>query len=265
MDDLDPDGPQSATLTASAAGYVNGAEYLTITDNEASVEGVTPGAANNTLNGGFITALRAGNFNGPSQFRIGAGSVVPTGLTLNTTTGLLSVIIASSNATGPYPIVIERFNTIGETVSQSFTLTVAQPSANTFNSWIATFPSVGGDTSLTDDFDRDGLPNGIENFLGTSPASSNAGLIQVSSSPTTLVFRHSRSNLVASDITPSYEWSADLARWNGSAVTTGGTTVTIGTSIIMDTQAPANDLVEVTATISGNPSQRIFVRLETVR
>ena len=42
MDDLDSDGPQQVTLTASAAGYANGATVLTVTDNEPTVEGVTP-------------------------------------------------------------------------------------------------------------------------------------------------------------------------------------------------------------------------------
>jgi hypothetical protein len=44
-----------------------------------------------------------------------------------------------------------------------------------------------------------------------------------------------------------------------------GTTVTFGTTVITDTTAPANDLVEVTATLSGTPAAKIFVRLKAVK
>ena len=66
------------------------------------------------------------------------------------------------------------------------------------------------------------------------------------------------------DLTASYEWSADLAAWHPSAATSGGTTVTIAAATITDTVAPANDLVEVTATINGT-SQQIFVRLKVAQ
>jgi len=265
VDDLDSDGPQTAIFTASAAAYQNGAIILTITDNEPSVEGVTPAAANNPTNSGFVAALRSGILNSPALFRSGVGAVIPVGLTLNPTTGVLSGTIDSINSAGLYLIVIERYNSLGESVSQTFTLTVGQGAGNTFSTWVGTFPSLGDATELMDDFDNDGLPNGIENYLGTAPDVSNQGLTQVSATAASLVFRHSRSNTPASDLTPSYEWSVNLGTWNASATTQGGTTVTFGTSVITNAEVPANDLVEVTATISGGPASRIFVRLKTVK
>lgn len=260
VDDLDSDGPQQVVLTASAAGYANGTSTLTVTDNEPTVEGVTPAAGNNNANIAFVAALRNGSLNAPALFRIGVGAVIPATLTLDPVTGLLSGTLDIGNPPGDYLIVIERYNTLGETVSQSYTLTLGAGTGSSYATWISNYNGVGTLTALGDDADGDSLPNGIENHLGTLPDSSNPGLTQVSTTASTLVFRHSRTNTPATDLTASYEWSADLAAWHPSATTSGGTTVTIVAATITDTAAPANDLVEVTATISGT-SQRIFVRL----
>ncbi len=261
VDDLDSDGPQQVVLTASAAGYTNGTSTLTVTDNEPSVEGVTPAAGNNTANIAFVTALRNGSLNSPALFRIGVGAVIPTPLTLDPVTGILSGTLDTGNPAGDYLIVIERYNTLGETVSQSYTLTLGPGTGSSYTNWISNYNGVGTLTALGDDADGDGLPNGIENHLGTLPDSGNSGLTHVSTTASTLVFRHTRTNTPASDLIASYEWSADLAAWHPSAAASGDTTVTIAAATITDTAAPANDLVEVTATMSGTPGQRIFVRL----
>jgi hypothetical protein len=265
VDDVDSDGPQQVVLTASAAGYTNGTSTLTVTDNEPTVEGVTPAAGNNSANIAFVTALRNGSLNAPSLFRIGVGAVMPTTLTLDPATGLLSGTLDTANPPGDYLIVIERYNTLGETVSQSYTLTLGAGPGSSYAAWISNYHGVGTLTALGDDADGDGLPNGIENHLGTPPDSSNPGLTQVSTTASTLVFRHSRTNTPASDLTASYEWSADLAGWHPSATTSGGTTVIITAVTLTDTTAPANDLVEVTAIVSGTPDQRIFVRLKATQ
>ena len=51
----------------------------------------------------------------------------------------------------------------------------------------------------------------------------------------------------------------------GSHVTDGDTTVTIVAATITDNSAPDNDLVEVTATVTGTPEPQIFVRLKAVK
>ena len=262
VDDPDSDGPQQVVLTASAAGYTNGTSTLTVTDNEPTVEGVTPAAGNNTANIAFVTALRNGSLNAPALFRTGVGAVIPAALLLDPVTGILSGNIDPGNPPGDYLIVIERYNTLGETVSQSYTLTLGAGTGSSYAGWISNYNGVGTLTALGDDADGDGLPNGIENHLGTLPDSGNPGLTQVSTTASTLVFRHSRTNTPATDLTASYEWSADLVAWHPSAATSGGVTVTIADATITNTEAPANDLVEVTATVSGTPGQRIFVRLK---
>lgn len=261
VDDVLTDGSQTVILTASAAAYSNGTASVTVTDNEVALVGVTPGAPNSPLNLPFVSALRAGGLNAPALFRPGAGASIPTGLTLDPGTGTLSGTIASGNAAGNYLIVIERYNTLGETVSQSYTLVLSQAAGNTYQDWIAS-QNVGALTGFTDDADGDGLANGLENHLGTSAATPNPGLARISSSPGTLVFRHSRSNTPASDISVSYEWSADLVQWHPSATASGGTTVTMGTATLVDASAPANDIIEVTATVTGSPGNRIFLRIK---
>jgi hypothetical protein len=39
--------------------------------------------------------------------------------------------------------------------------------------------------------------------------------------------------------------------------------VTITTSVLIEANAPTNDLVEVTATVTGTPEHQLFVRLKT--
>jgi subtilisin family serine protease len=237
-----------------------------LTLSSPSAEGVSPGAANNPANLAFITALRTGNSGlGEVLFRIGAGATLPTGLALDPLTGVLSGIPSTANSPGNYTIIIERYNTLGEMVSQSYTLTLSTGTANTYATWIAGFPALGALTGAAEDPDKDGLPNAIEHYLGTAPNASSSGLTIDSSSSGALVFRHSRTNNPASDVTAVYQWSTDLVTWNAAAATASGTTVNINAVTVNDTAPPNKDLVAVTATVTGLPVRRVFVRLKASR
>ena len=262
VDDSEIDGSQSAALTATADGYINGTLNLTVTDNEAPPVGVTPGSPNSPQNTAFVSDLRSGALNSPALFRFGTGANVPSGLTLDPATGALTGAIAFATPAGTYPIIIERYNTLGETVCQSFTLTVEAGSAASYAGWIAGYP-VGQATGPTADPDADGLANAIECLLGTRPDQTNTGVKTVSAVPGTLVFRHPRTNTPPTDLTLAYEWSADLATWH-PAGTASGTTVTFGQQVIENTEAPATDLIEVTATATGTVPAGLFVRLAAV-
>ena len=133
-----------------------------------------------------------------------------------------------------------------------------------FAAWIGGY-AVGALTGVNDDFDHDGLPNAIEDILGTPPNAYSAGLVNLSKTASTLVFRHTRSNTISPDLTASYEWSANLVNWNAAGTSLGGVTVNIVAVVINDVAAPANDLVEVTATVTGSPAKEIFVRLKAVK
>lgn len=128
--------------------------------------------------------------------------------------------------------------------------------------WINGF-SVGGLTEVNDDFDRDGLGNAVENLMGTAPDAFNAGLTPSSGGAGTITFRHTRSAAPANDLTGTYEWSADLTTWQGSGAAAGGTTVTFAAPVIVTAGTP--DLVEVTATVTGTPAPRIFVRFKATQ
>ena len=225
------------------------------------LNGVTPGAANTPLNEAFVTALRSGVLASPALYRLGPGANLPVGLSLDASTGLLAGVISASNPAGDYPIVIERFNTLGEVVTQSFTLTVTSPPPLTFSTWIGGY-NVGAATSRDGDFDADGLGNALENWLGTRPDLASAGLVPISATATTFTFRHTRSNEPASDLIARYEWSTDLANWHLSGASNGlGHTVEIGATVVQNLAAPENDLIEVVATITQGTSRTIFVRL----
>jgi hypothetical protein len=172
-------------------------------------------------------------------------------------TGVLSGVVATTNPPGAYPIVIERYNSLGETVSHTFTLSLGSP---TFASWLGGF-NVGTATSRAGDFDGDGLGNALEHWLGSRPDIPNPGLAPLTATGTTFTFRHSRSNLPATDVVARYEWSPDLIFWFASGESHAGVRVDLRDTVVNDTIAPANDLIEVTATVVQGAGPSVFVRL----
>lgn len=137
------------------------------------------------------------------------------------------------------------------------------PAGDNYLSWIGGY-NVSGQTGFGQDPDGDGLSNGIEHVLGSDPTIAGHGLRLVSSSGSnSFVFRHTRTNALGTDVTPSYEWSADLAGWHASGLTdTAGNTATISHAVINDTTAPAVDEIEVTVTLTGGTAKKVFVRLK---
>jgi subtilisin-like proprotein convertase family protein len=257
INDLDSDGPQIVTLDATAEGHQPATFEVTVTDDEPSLVGVTPGGGNTPANIGFVNQLRSGGFGNPALFRLGTGTVLPEGLTLDPETGLLSGIIAPGNSPGDYPIVIERYNSEDEVVFQAFTLTLSGTPGGDFAAWIAGYPEVG---ELNGRLDDDGLPNAVENLLGTSPSAWNAGLVEVSASGGSLVFHHTFAAQPASDVTGSYEWSADLVNWHASGAESGGNVITISSEVVTDASHPEG-WKRVTASATQGSLARCFVRL----
>jgi autotransporter-associated beta strand protein len=133
---------------------------------------------------------------------------------------------------------------------------------NTFATWIATYPGVGAFTGVGDDPDADGIVNGVENFFGTNPSASSAGLVAGVVSGNTFTFTHPQNATPASDLTAAYQWSKDLATFNASGFTDGdGTTVTISPQL--DTPAPGT--TTVTATVTGTATGKLFVNIKVTQ
>ena len=144
------------------------------------------------------------------------------------------------------------------------TSNVPTPPGNNFADWIDLF-EVGLLVGFSDDFDKDGLANALENILGSSPAVPNQGLTAVSVSAGSLKFRHTLAAeaAIADDLSFEYEWSADLTNWQASGVAAGGTNVTFGAPAVITAGTP--DLVEVSATVTGTPASKIFARLRVAQ
>lgn len=151
--------------------------------------------------------------------------------------------------------------------SQNIELNVKTPTfVATYASWIAGFPGASAQPGFTQDADGDGVLNGVEHILGTSPAARTTGLYQVSRAASALKFRHSRSNAIVAGITHTYQWSSDLTNWHSSGQTNAaGITATIAASTIVDNAAPNLDTVEVTTTITAGSNAKVFVRLRAAQ
>lgn len=133
-------------------------------------------------------------------------------------------------------------------------LSVAPAAVNTYASWLAANAPA---TGFTTDTDHDGVPNGVEHVLGTSPNAFSVGLTHVSGTATSATFTHTLNPNLATDVSYSYEWSSDLIEWKASGVSNaGGVTATINASV------PVGDVVTVTTSVTGGSTQKLFTRIQ---
>jgi subtilisin-like proprotein convertase family protein len=216
VDDTAPDGAQTSVISASAAGYTGGNFVVTVTDDEPSLEGVTPGKGNTPGNAAFVADLRSGALNAPALFRFAASAQIPAGLGIDATTGVVSG--TPGGTAGSYTIVIERYNTLGEVVSQSFTLELTAGSG--YSGWIAGFSGLSS-TAPDADPDQDGMVNLLEYHLGSLAGTPDAAtsLPVLSKEPATvsLIWWRLKS---ATDTTGIAQWSDTFGDWQSTGITT---------------------------------------------
>lgn len=130
---------------------------------------------------------------------------------------------------------------------------------DTFANWIDNYP-VGLLNGVDDDFDQDNLDNAIENILGTNPTVFSPGFTTISGTATSVTFQHTLADAPVSNLTPTYEWSTDLATWYPSGPG-GGITVVFGPPTVITPGSPS-DLIEVTATVTSGTTSQLFARLK---
>lgn len=215
VDDVAADGAQTSVISVSAAGYTAGNFLVTVTDDEPGLEGVTPGNGNTPGNVSFVSDLRSGALNAPALFRFGASAQIPAGLSIDPLTGIVSG--TPSAAAGSYSIVIERYNTLGEVVSQSFILELTG-TASGYATWIAGFSGLSS-TAPDADPDQDGMVNLLEYYLGslagTPDAAASLPVISKDASTVTLTWWRLKS---ATDTTGTVQWSDAFADWQSTGI-----------------------------------------------
>lgn len=131
---------------------------------------------------------------------------------------------------------------------------------NDFSAWISQF-EVGPQTGLSDDPDRDGKPNAIENIFGTHPGlSENQGLrLTATTSPERVSFTHPSTDTPADDLLARYQWSRDLEQfYDDGASDDEGLVITFSS----EPDTPLAGVTTVTASTSGSPlPQPFFLRI----
>ncbi len=241
VDDQIADGPQTITITAAAEGYGSASKTLTVTDASKAGAGVTPTLPNSPENAQFIERLRDGRILAPATFHLAAGSALPDGLTLNSTTGLISGAIAPTAPFADYKVTIERRNLTGALVSQTITIKVTGAS---FAAWISDFNVP--DKTITGDSDLDELPNLLEYALGSLPnVRDHPAPIALGRDADSIFISYSKSK-AATDVALIAEWSPNLAAgsWQNAGivntvVVNGTTSQSIRSTVTIDATRPA--------------------------
>ena len=215
VDNLISDGTKLVTISATASGYGGGQVQVSVTDNEPSLDGVTPGTGNSPANTQFIANLRAGAFSQPPLYRTGTGHQMPPGLALDPNTGVLA---GTPTAAGTYNIVIERYNSLGEVSTQSYQLVVFAGGVS-YDTWVAGYAGLS-DTNRGADPERDGLANMAEYFMGLDPSLSDSGTA-FARSGSSLVLDYRRSK-TATGVTGAAKWHPDAVSatpWSTNGIT----------------------------------------------
>jgi subtilisin family serine protease len=244
VDDQISDGSVNVTLTATA-GSLSATATINVTDNEVALSGVTPGAPNGGDNTVWVSQLRSGSLNQPALFRL--ASDAPAWVIIDQNTGVIS---GTPPSTGDFTIKIERTNSLGDLVSQSFTISVLNASNGmTFSTWASNNSLTDDNALLLSDPDRDGRSNLLEFYMGSNPSSSVDSPIVATATGTTLSITYQRAKGLA-NVSAVVEWTTDLSltSWNTNNVT--------------EKVEDKGSYEQVTATVPSPPgSTKMFMRL----
>ncbi len=273
---LSPTAADGAYMVGLTNAYLtaNGAKLNVDTGNDITISQVLENAPSQTgtltkLGTGTLTLTGANTYSGSTTVEDGVLSISNTVLS-DTATLAIGTVAAS-------PAVLNLPNAGTDIVGSLVIDGVIQPddlydstnsggaitglgkiqvgaASNTYANWLT---SNSPATGFSTDTDNDGVPNGLENVLGSNPNTYSAGLTQVSATANSVTYQHTLNPTIASDVTYIYQWSSDLTEWKASGV--ANTAGTIGTIVA---SAPVANVVTVTTTRSGTASSKLFTRIK---
>ncbi len=143
-------------------------------------------------------------------------------------------------------------------IDDDTTITVVPETEDSFSDWIAGF-DLGEQEGFDDDYNNDGVPNGLKFFFAIDPREPSPGLSIIApeaANPHQFTFTHPMAEGLPANVEGEYLWSKDLATFHADGTTNGD-----GTSVTFVRSEPVDGMVTVTATIHGTPTDRIFVKL----
>lgn len=175
-------------MTDSQGGFSTATVTITVTGiNSAPVS--TPITAQSIIDGGSVTLNVSGNFSDPDagDALTFSASSLPPGLSINSTTGIISgTIDNNASVGGPYSVTITATDIAGATTSRTFTWTVTNPAPAATNDATATTENVSSSGNvLTNDSDSDGdaftvsAVNGVAGDVGNGVVGSNGGTFTI--------------------------------------------------------------------------------------
>jgi len=174
-------------------------------------------------------------------------SGAPAWVTIDQNTGVIS---GTPLIAGDFTIKIERTNSLGDLVSQTFLISVLNASNGmTFSTWASNNRLIGDDALLLSDPDRDGRSNLLEFYMGSNPSSSVDSPIVATATGTALSIIYQRAKGLA-NVSAVVEWTTDLSltSWNTN-------------DVAMSVQDKGS-YEEVTATVANGPGEtKKFMRL----
>jgi hypothetical protein len=111
------------------------------------------------------------------------------------------------------------------------------------------------------DPDFDGIANGIEALIGGNPNAPGVfATTELTKTGNVFTFLYPQDKSVPVGVTAAYEWSTDLANWQGTGESFGGVTMTLADELWDDGDTEV-DIYQVIATVTAGTPTTVFVRV----
>lgn len=128
-----------------------------------------------------------------------------------------------------------------------------------YGQWLSSIGGMDRRSGFDEDFDGDGMTNGLEKLFGSDPTVPSGPALRMQSDGTGRFLEHSRSALFGSDSTSGYEWTDDLTSWIPSGGIKNGVQVTLN-PIVSGGAGAEMKTIRVVPEVNG-PANRLFFRL----